>query len=136
MAIGAKTQPLASRLILAPLILKPCCVQLASDDARLIQRQQVTKEALQKEWVNTVLKEATEQLEETYQRQKAEGRQISKMYVALDLNLSYRLRHDPLSYHDGNIEEVAEQALHEAFEPFKDAFAAQGLDLNLLIIQP
>ncbi len=123
-------------LFLRPLILNPCCEQLPSDDARLIQRQQATKEALQKEWVNTILEKATEQLEKTYQRQKSEGRQISKMYVALDLDLSYRLRHDSLSYHDGNIGEIAAQTLHAVFQPFKDAFAARGLDLDLLIIQP
>ncbi|WP_068467546.1 hypothetical protein [Candidatus Protochlamydia phocaeensis] len=131
-----KLSHLLRALFLRPLILKPCCVQLPSDEARLTQRQQVTKEALQKEWVNTLLEKATEQLEKTYQRQKTEGRQISKMYVALDLDLSYRLRHDPLSYHDGNIGEIAAQTLHGAFQPFKKAFAAKGLDLDLLIVQP
>lgn len=121
---------------LRPLILKSCCVQLPSAEERLMQRQRVTKEALQKEWVDTLLKKATEQLEKTYQRQKTEGRQISKMYVALDLDLSYRLLHDPLSYDDGNIREIAAETLHEAFQPFKEAFAAKGLDLDLLIVQP
>lgn len=123
-------------LFLRPLILKPCCVQLLSDEERLMQRQRVTKEALQKEWVDTLLKKATDQLEKTYQRQKSEGRQISKMYVALDLDLSYRLLYDPLSYHDGNIKEIAVQTLNKAFQPFKEVFAVKGLNLNLLIIQP
>lgn len=83
-----------------------------------------------------LLEKATEQLEKTYQRQKTEGCQISKMYVALDLDLSYRLLNDPLSYHDGNIMEIAAQTLHEAFQPFKEVFAAKGLDLHLLIVQP
>lgn len=131
-----KLSHLLRALSLRPLILKPCCVQLPSDEERLMQRQQVTKEALQKEWVDTLLKKATDQLEKTYQRQTAEGRQISKMYVALDLDLSYRLLHDPLSYDDGNIREIAAQTLHDAFQPFKEAFAAKGFDLNLLIIQP
>lgn len=131
-----KLSHLLRSLFLRPLILKPCCVQLPSDEERLMQRQQVTKEALQKEWVDTLLKKATEQLEKTYQRQTTEGRQISKMYVALDLDLSYRLRQDPLSYHDGNIREIATQTLDEAFQPFKEAFAAKKLDLNLLIVQP
>lgn len=131
-----KLSHLLRALFLRPLILKSCCVQLPSDEERLMQRQKDTKEALQKEWVETLLKKATEQLEKTYQRQKAEGRQISKMYVALDLDLSYRLLHDPLSYHDGNIREMAAQTLHEAFQSFKEAFAAKGLDLHLLIVQP
>jgi hypothetical protein len=131
-----KLRHLLRAIFLCPLVLKLCCVELPSDEERLMQRQQVTKEALQKEWVDTLLKKATEQLEKTYQRQMTEGRQISKMYVALDLDLSYRLLHDPLSYHDGNIREIAAQTLHETFQPFKEAFAAKGLDLHLLIVQP
>jgi hypothetical protein len=131
-----KLRHLLRALFLRPLILKPCCVQLLSDEERLMQRQRVTKEALQKEWVDTLLKKATEQLEKTYQRQTTQGNQISKMYVALDLDLSYRLLYDPLSYDDGNIREIAAQTLHETFLPFKEAFVAKGLDLNLLIIQP
>lgn len=130
-----KVSYLLRALFLRPLILKPCCVQLPSDEERLMQRQRVTKKALQKEWVNTLLEKATEQLETTYLSQTNEGRQISKMYVALDLELSYRLLHDPLCYDDGNIREIAAQTLHEAFKPFKEAFAAKEIDLNLFIIQ-
>ncbi len=123
-------------LFLRPLVLDTACVPLASDEARLIQRQQATKEALQKEWVNTLLNKATEQLKETYQRLITEDHTVTKMYVALDFNLSYRLQQDPFSYDDGNIEEVAEKALHDAFQPFKNAFFAQSLDLDLLIVKP
>jgi hypothetical protein len=123
-------------LFLRPLTLDTACVPLASESQRLVLREQTTKEALQKKWVSSLLKQATDQLEETHQRQLANGQKISKMHVALDLALSYRLLQDPFGYHDGNIKEIAEQTLQEAFQPFKDAFAAQGLELHLLAIQP
>ncbi len=72
-------------LLLRPLTLDPACVPLASDSQRLMHRQQATKNTLQKEWVSSLLKQATDQLEETRQRQLAEGQKISKMHVALDL---------------------------------------------------
>ncbi len=131
-----KLTHLLHALFLRPLILDPCCVPLASDDARLVERQSSTKEALQKEWVNSLLTKATAQLMDAYQHQKNEGYLISKMYVALDLALSYRLLHDPFSDHDGNIREIVAQTLCEAFQKFKDDFAARNLDLELLIIQP
>jgi hypothetical protein len=123
-------------IFLRPLVLDASCVPLAPDSERLIQRQQTTKEALQKNWVNELLKKAINQLEETRQRQTVEGQKISKMHVALDLALSYRLVQDPLSYYDGNIKELAEQTLQDAFQPFKETFAAKGLDLYLLIVKP
>lgn len=122
-------------LFLRPLTLDTACVPLASESQRLVLREQTTKEALQKKWVFSLLKQATDQLEETRQRQLANGQKISKMHVALELTLSYRLLQDPFSYHDGNIKEIAELTLQEAFQPFKDAFAAQGLELHLLVIQ-
>jgi hypothetical protein len=123
-------------LFLRPLTLDTACVPLASESQRLVLREQTTKEALQKKWVSSLLKQATDQLEETRQRQLAKGQKISKMHVALDLALSYRLLQDPFGYHDGNVKEIAEQTLHEAFQPFKETFAANGLDLHLLVIQP
>lgn len=122
-------------LFLRPLTLGTACVQLASESQRLVLREQTTKEALQKKWVSSLLKQATDQLEETWQRQLAKGQKISKMHVALDLALSYRLLQDPFSYNDGNIKEIAEQTLQEAFQPFKEAVAAKRLNLHLLIIQ-
>ena len=56
--------------------------------------------------------------------------------LRIDLALSYRLLQDPLSYNDGNVKEIAEQTLQEAFQRFKETFAANGLDLQLLVIQP
>lgn len=131
-----KLRHLFHALFLRPLILKPICAELPSDEMRLVQRQQATKEALQKEWVKTLFADAIEQLKETYGRQTSEGHQISKIYVALDLALSFRLQHDPFNHHDENIGEIAVQTLQEAFQPFKDASVAQGLDLDLFIIQP
>lgn len=131
-----KLSHLLRALFLRPLILNPCCEPLQSNDARLIQRKQDIKEALQREWVNTLLEKATTQLEKTYTRQKTGGREISKMYVALDLELSYRLLHDPFSYNDGDVQKSAEQALQEVFQPFKEAFTSNGIDLHLLVIQP
>lgn len=131
-----KLTHLLRALFLRPLVLNLACVPLDPDDVRLTQRHQATKEALQKDWVNSLLNIATEQLKETYQRQKGEEHQISKMHVAVDLALSYRLLQDPLSDHDGNIEEIAAQTLHKAFQPFKDAFSVQSTDLDLLIVKP
>ena len=117
-------------------MLEPDCTPLASENQRLINRQQATKNALQNEWVSSLLKQATDQLNETRLRQLAKGQKVLKMHVALDLALSYRLLQDPFSYNDGNIEEVAEQTLIEAFHLFKETFAATGVDLQLLVIQP
>lgn len=132
-----KLRHLLRALFLHPLILDPCCAALPSDAERLMQRQEDTKAAIQnKEWVISILNKATKQLEETHQHQTADGYPVTKLYVALDLALSSRLRHDPFNYDDGGIDEVAKQALYETFEPYKIAFAAKNLDLNLLIIQP
>ncbi len=88
-----------------------------------------------KEWIISILNKATKQLEETRNRFAAEGQVITKLHVALDLDLSYRLLRNPFSYDDGNIAEVAEKALHETFEPYKAAFAKKNLDLHLLIVR-
>ncbi len=130
-----KLTHLLHALFLRPSIYEPCCVQLPSDGVCLKQRQQATEEVLQKV-VNRILCEATKQLEEAYQHQTAEGYHVLKMYVALDLALSYRLLQDPFSYYDGNIEEVAEKVLHDMFQPFKTAFAQKNFNLDLLIIRP
>lgn len=111
-------------------------IQLPSEEDGLAQRQRVTEMAIKnKEWIISILNKATKQLEETRNRFAAEGQVITKLHVALDLDLSYRLLRNPFSYDDGNIAEVAEKALHETFEPYKAAFAKKNLDLHLLIVR-
>lgn len=132
-----KVGHLLRALFLRPLALGTCCGPLPSDEDRLAQRQRATETAIKnKEWIISILNKATKQLEETHNRLTAEGQVITKLHVALDLDLSCRLLRDPLSYDDGNIAEVAEKALHETFEPYKIAFAKNNLDLHLLIIRP
>lgn len=131
-----KVGHLLRALFLRPLTLGTCCGPLPSDEDRLAQRQQATEMAIKnKEWIISILNKATKQLEETHNRLTAEGQVITKLHVALDLDLSCRLLRDPLSYDDGNIAEVAEKALHETFQPYKIAFGKKNLDLHLLIIR-
>jgi len=131
-----KVSHLLRALFLRPLVLDTCCVPLPSEKDRLVQRQQATETAIKnKDWIISILNKATKQLEETHSRFTAEGQVITKLHVALDLDLSYRLLRNPFSYDDGNIAEVAEKALHETFEPYKAAFAKKNLDLHLLIIR-
>ncbi len=122
-------------LFLRPLVLNTPFTLLSSDTERLIQREQATRDVFKKEWVTNVIQKAIEQLKKTQQDQMSKGIRISKMYVALDLELSHRLTHDPYSYDDGNILEIAEQALREIFEPYKSAFAENNVLLELLIIK-
>lgn len=130
--VGHLLQP----LFLRPLVLNTCCGPLPSDEDRLAQRQRATETVIKnKEWIISILNKATKQLEETLNRLTAEGQAITKLHVALDLDLSYRLLRNPFSYDDGNIAEVAEKALHETFEPYKAAFAKKNLDLYLLIVK-
>lgn len=130
-----KVSHLLHALFLRPLVLDTCCVPLPSEEELLAQRQQATETAIKKKWIISILNKATKQLEETHSRFTAEGQVITKLHVALDLDLSHRLLHNPFSYDDGNIAEVAEKALHETFEPYKAAFAKKNLDLHLLIIR-
>lgn len=118
-----------------PLVLDDSYVPLASDNVRLESRQQATRDALKKDWVENIIRKKTRQLEEAHRNKKTEGNTISKLYVALNLGLSYRLLQDPLSRLDGNIQETADKTLHEIFQPFKDEFAAKGLELELLLVK-
>lgn len=129
-----KLEHLLRILFLQPLVLETVCAPLASDNVRLKQRCQATERALQKEWVLNIIEDKVCQLLEAYKRQETEGHKISKLYVALDLSLSYRLLQDPFSYHDGNVQDIAIEKLHEIFQPFKDEFSINGLDLELLLI--
>ncbi|WP_143876379.1 hypothetical protein [Waddlia chondrophila] len=132
-----KISHLLRALFLRPLVLDPCCVPLPPEEERLTQRQQATETTIKnKEWVISIFNKATKQLEDTYHRLTAEGQTVNKLLVALDLELSYRLLHDHFSYNNGNIAEVAEQALYETFEPYRTTFAKKNLNLGLLLIQP
>jgi hypothetical protein len=131
-----KVGHLLRAFFLRPLILDTCCGPLPSDEDCFAQRQRETETAIKdKKWIISILNKATKQLEEAYNRLTAEGQVITKLHVALDLNLSYRLLSNPFSYNDGNIAEVAEKALHDTFEPYKADFAKRNLDLCLLIIR-
>ena len=121
-----KVGHLLRALFLRPLALGTCGGPLPSDEDRLAQRQQATETAIKnKEWIFSILNKATKQLEETHNRLTVDRQVITKLHVALDLDLSYRLLLDPFSYDDGNIAEVAEKALYETFEPYRVAFAKE-----------
>jgi hypothetical protein len=131
-----KVRHLLRALFLHPLALGTCCGPLPSDEDRLAQRQRATETAIKnKDWIISILNKATKQLEETHNRLTTEGQVITKLHVALDLDLSYRLLRDSWSHDDGNIAEIAEKALHETFEPYKIVFAKKNLDLHLFIIR-
>lgn len=113
----------------------PCCVPLPSEEDHLAQRQRAAETAVKdREWVTSIFDKATTQLKDSYLRFAAKGQIINKLPVVLDLNLSYRLLCDHLSYDDGNIADVAKKVLHDTFESYKIAFAKENLDLNLLLI--
>ncbi len=128
-----KIETLLRALFLKPLVLEPTCVPLASDDARLFERRQLTENVIRKDWVRNTMRKAIKQLQETCERREQEGYRVSKLYVALDLSLSYRLLQDPFSYSDGNMKGLAAEKLEEIFQPFRDELSVKGLDLELLL---
>lgn len=66
-------------------------------------------------------------------RQIQEGYQVSKLYLAFDLSLSYRLFQDHFSYNDGDIKCLVAESLEEVFQPLRNELSIKGLDLELLL---
>ncbi len=128
-----KIETLLRALFMDPLVLEPDCVPLASCDARLSERRQSTESVCQKEWVRNIMQEGVKQLQKTCERLKQEGHRVPKLYLVLNLTLSYRLLQDPFSRNDGNMQDLAAEKLKEIFQPFKDEFSEKGLDLELLL---
>ncbi|NGX63249.1 MAG: hypothetical protein KR126chlam6_00657, partial [Candidatus Anoxychlamydiales bacterium] len=128
-----KIETLLHTLFLKPLILETSCVPLAPDEERLSERHQLIEKVIQKDWVRNNMQIAVKQLQETYKRLEKEGHQVSKLFFALDLSLSYRLLQDPFSYSDRDFQDLVTEKLEEIFRPFKDELLLDGIDLKLLL---
>jgi hypothetical protein len=128
-----KIETLLRAFFMKPLVLYPTCVPLPSDDARLSERHQLTESVVRKDWVRNIMQKGVDQLQEACKRQVEEGHQVSKLYLSLDLSLSYRLLQDPFSYNDGNVMVSATRKLEEMFQPFRDELSLNGLDIELLL---
>jgi hypothetical protein len=128
-----KIEVLLRALFMQPLILYPMCVPLPFDDVRLSKRHQLAESVVGKDWVRNIMQQGVDQLQEACKRQVEEGHQVSKLYFALDLSLSYRLLQDPFSYTEGNVMGSAAKKLEEIFQPFKDKLSLNGLEIELLL---
>lgn len=129
-----KIEKLLKKLYLKPIILSSCTIPLENEDTRLAKRKEKTKKAFEKEWVKNTIIKGVAQLKEAYSFQLERGRVLSKLVLALNLSLSYRLLQDPLSYNNGNIKDIAELEIYKVFEEVCSEEAQLSIDFELLLL--
>jgi hypothetical protein len=110
---------------------------LPTKEEKLLDRKKSIHDLFKKPWVETLMKNGVDQLMETRKYYMKMGHQISKLYLVLNISLSYRLRNDPLSHSDANIKDYATEKLKKIFLQFKEKkedFDLNGIEIELVSI--